>query len=128
VTGTLLVRAMLEDDVQIWGDGSTFKGNDIERFYRYGLLANPSLRIYKPGWTPTSSPSSAAARRCRSGCSRTACRTGTAARRPYSTDANIWGATHEAKALEHLDAGSSRSSRSWACASGTATSRSTPRT
>src|SRR5262249_28375030 len=48
VTGTLLVRAMLEDQVQIWGDGSTFKGNDIERFYRYGLLANPSLRIYKP--------------------------------------------------------------------------------
>ena len=48
VTGTLLVRAMLEDDVLIWGDGSTFKGNDIERFYRYGLLANPSLRIYKP--------------------------------------------------------------------------------
>src|ERR1035441_10435728 len=48
VTGTLLVRAMLEDDVRIWGDGSTFKGNDIERFYRYGLLANPSLRIYKP--------------------------------------------------------------------------------
>src|ERR1700734_3995818 len=48
VTGTLLVRAMLEDDVRIWGDGSTYKGNDIERFYRYGLLANPSLRIYKP--------------------------------------------------------------------------------
>src|ERR1700740_1566508 len=48
VTGTLLVRAMLEDDVQIWGDGSTFKGNDIERFYRYGLLANPRLRVYKP--------------------------------------------------------------------------------
>ena len=48
VTGTLLVRAMLEDDVRIWGDGSTFKGNDIERFYRYGLLANPALRIYKP--------------------------------------------------------------------------------
>src|SRR3981189_3019212 len=48
VTGTLLVRAMLEDNVQIWGDGSTYKGNDIERFYRYGLLANPSLRIYKP--------------------------------------------------------------------------------
>ena len=48
VTGTMLVRAMLDDDVQIWGDGSTYKGNDIERFYRYGLLANPSLRIYKP--------------------------------------------------------------------------------
>src|SRR6202161_240746 len=47
VTGTLLVRAMLDDDVRIWGDGSTYKGNDIERFYRYGLLANPSLRIYK---------------------------------------------------------------------------------
>ena len=48
VTGTLLVRAMLEDGVSIWGDGSTYKGNDIERFYRYGLLANPALRIYKP--------------------------------------------------------------------------------
>ena len=48
VTGTMLVRAMLEDDVSIWGDGSTYKGNDIERFYRYGLLANPNLRIYKP--------------------------------------------------------------------------------
>jgi argininosuccinate synthase len=58
VTGTLLVRAMREDQVDIWGDGSTFKGNDIERFYRYGLLANPGLRIYKP-WLRTSSPSSA---------------------------------------------------------------------
>ena len=48
VTGTMLVRAMHEDGVDIWGDGSTFKGNDIERFYRYGLLANPQLRIYKP--------------------------------------------------------------------------------
>ena len=48
VTGTMLVLAMKEDDVHIWGDGSTFKGNDIERFYRYGLLANPDLRIYKP--------------------------------------------------------------------------------
>src|SRR4029078_3745099 len=48
VTGTLLVVAMKEDDVHVWGDGSTFKGNDIERFYRYGLLANPNLRIYKP--------------------------------------------------------------------------------
>ena len=48
VTGTMLVRAMHDDDVNIWGDGSTFKGNDIERFYRYGLLANPDLRIYKP--------------------------------------------------------------------------------
>jgi argininosuccinate synthase len=48
VTGTMLVNAMKDDDVNIWGDGSTFKGNDIERFYRYGLLANPALKIYKP--------------------------------------------------------------------------------
>ena len=60
----MLVVAMKEDDVHIWGDGSTFKGNDIERFYRYGLLANPSLRIYKPWLDPRSSTSSAAARRC----------------------------------------------------------------
>ena len=63
VTGTLLVRAMLEDDVQIWGDGSTFKGNDIERFYRYGLLANPRCASTSRGWTRPSSPSSAGARR-----------------------------------------------------------------
>jgi hypothetical protein len=66
VTGTMLVAAMKDDDVHIWGDGSTFKGNDIERFYRYGLLANPTLRIYKPWLDQRSSTSSAAARRCRS--------------------------------------------------------------
>ena len=64
VTGTMLVAAMKEDDVHIWGDGSTFKGNDIERFYRYGLLVNPNLKVYKPGSTPLSSTSSAAAPRC----------------------------------------------------------------
>src|SRR5580658_2160881 len=105
VAGTLLVRAMLEDDVQIWGDGSTFKGNDIERFYRYGLLANPSLRIYKPwldagfvgelgGRTEMSQWLLARGLPYRDN-----------AEKAYSTDANIWGATHEAKALEHLDAG-----------------------
>jgi argininosuccinate synthase len=63
VTGTLLVRAMKEDGVDIWGDGSTYKGNDIERFYRYGLLANPRCASTSRGSTPRSSPSSAAARR-----------------------------------------------------------------
>ncbi|NHC46035.1 argininosuccinate synthase [Motilibacter aurantiacus] len=105
VTGTLLVRAMLEDDVQIWGDGSTFKGNDIERFYRYGLLANPSLRIYKP-WLDADFVGELGGR--------TEMSQWLAARglpyrdsveKAYSTDANIWGATHEAKSLEHLDTG-----------------------
>src|SRR5215213_3629323 len=103
VTGTLLVRAMLEDDVQIWGDGSTFKGNDIERFYRYGLLANPGLRIYKP-WLDAEFVTELGGRAEMSQWlvehdlpyrdSR---------EKAYSTDANIWGATHEAKTLEHLD-------------------------
>ena len=105
VTGTLLVRAMLEDDVQIWGDGSTFKGNDIERFYRYGLLANPSLRIYKP-WLDSAFVSELGGRR---EMSEWLAAHGLPYRdseeKAYSTDANIWGATHEAKALERLDAG-----------------------
>jgi argininosuccinate synthase len=105
VTGTMLVRAMLDDDVQIWGDGSTYKGNDIERFYRYGLLANPSLRIYKP-WLDADFVSELGGR--------TEMSEWLLARdlpyrasteKAYSTDANIWGATHEAKALEQLDAG-----------------------
>src|SRR5487761_836675 len=103
VAGTLLVRAMLEDDVQIWGDGSTFKGNDIERFYRYGLLANPSLRVYKP-WLDADFVSELGGRKemsewllARDLPYRTS------AEKAYSTDANIWGATHEAKSLEHLD-------------------------
>ena len=104
VTGTLLVRAMLEDDVQIWGDGSTFKGNDIERFYRYGLLANPALRIYKP-WLDADFVSELGGR---SEMSQWLLAHGLpyrdSAEKAYSTDANIWGATHEAKALEHLDA------------------------
>src|ERR1700710_222054 len=103
VTGTLLVRAMLEDDVQIWGDGSTFKGNDIERFYRYGLLANPELRIYKP-WLDADFVTELGGR---AEMSQWLTEHGLPYRdskeKAYSTDANIWGATHEAKTLEHLD-------------------------
>ncbi len=105
VTGTLLVRAMLEDGVQIWGDGSTFKGNDIERFYRYGLLANPSLRIYKP-WLDADFVNELGGRKEMSEwllAHDLPYRDST--EKAYSTDANIWGATHEAKALEHLDTG-----------------------
>ena len=105
VTGTLLVRAMLEDGVQIWGDGSTYKGNDIERFYRYGLLANPSLRIYKP-WLDSAFVDELGGRQ---EMSEWLVEHGypyrDSAEKAYSTDANIWGATHEAKSLEHLDTG-----------------------
>jgi len=105
VTGTLLVRAMLDDDVQIWGDGSTYKGNDIERFYRYGLLTNPGLRIYKP-WLDADFVGELGGRKEMSewlverGLPYRA-----SAEKAYSTDANIWGATHEAKSLEHLEVG-----------------------
>jgi argininosuccinate synthase len=104
VTGTLLVRAMLEDDVSIWGDGSTYKGNDIERFYRYGLLANPNLRIYKP-WLDADFVSELGGRQEMSEwlvAHQLPYRD--SAEKAYSTDANILGATHEAKQLEHLDA------------------------
>ncbi|WP_448618768.1 argininosuccinate synthase [Geodermatophilus sp. URMC 65] len=105
VTGTLLVRAMLEDDVQIWGDGSTFKGNDIERFYRYGLLANPSLRVYKP-WLDADFVTELGGRKEMSEwLTAHGLPYRDSAEKAYSTDANIWGATHEAKALEHLDTG-----------------------
>ena len=83
VTGTMLVAAMKEDDVNIWGDGSTFKGNDIERFYRYGLLTNPDLKIYKrPGWTSASSTSWAAVRKCPNTCARPASTTRCPPKRP----------------------------------------------
>src|SRR5215218_9700409 len=105
VTGTMLVAAMREDDVNIWGDGSTFKGNDIERFYRYGLLANPNLKIYKPwldqafidelgGRAEMSAYMTAAGFEYRM-----------KSEKAYSTDSNILGATHEAKDLERLDTG-----------------------
>ena len=105
VTGTSLVVAMREDDVNIWGDGSTYKGNDIERFLRYGLLANPNLRIYKPwldqrfidelgGRTEMSEYLIAAGFDYKM-----------SVEKAYSTDSNLLGATHEAKDLEFLDKG-----------------------
>jgi argininosuccinate synthase len=103
VTGTMLVRAMHEDGVDIWGDGSTFKGNDIERFYRYGLLANPDLRIYKP-WLDAAFVSELGGRHEMSQwLTAHGLPYRDSAEKAYSTDANIWGATHEAKTLEHLD-------------------------
>ncbi|WP_285115343.1 argininosuccinate synthase [Leifsonia sp. fls2-241-R2A-40a] len=105
VTGVMLVRAMMEDGVGIWGDGSTYKGNDIERFYRYGLIANPALRIYKP-WLDSAFVEELGGR---TEMSEWLVARGFPYRDPsekaYSTDANIWGATHEAKRLEELDAG-----------------------
>ncbi len=102
VTGTLLVRAMKADNVDIWGDGSTYKGNDIERFYRYGLLANPNLRIYKP-WLDADFVREMGGRSEMSAflaAKKLPYRD--SAEKAYSTDANIWGATHEAKTLEEL--------------------------
>jgi len=105
VTGTLLVRAMKEDGVEIWGDGSTYKGNDIERFYRYGLLANPNLRIYKP-WLDAEFVEELGGRAEMSEwLTARDLPYRASAEKAYSTDANIWGATHEAKKLEHLDTG-----------------------
>src|SRR6202521_910152 len=105
VTGTMLVVAMKEDDVHIWGDGSTFKGNDIERFYRYGLLANPNLRIYKP-WLDQTFIDELGGRKEMSEYMQAA---GLAYKmsveKAYSTDSNMLGATHEAKDLEHLNRG-----------------------
>ena len=105
VTGTMLVAAMKEDGVDIWGDGSTFKGNDIERFYRYGLLVNPALRIYKP-WLDQAFIDELGGRTEMSAFMAEA---GFAykmsAEKAYSTDSNMLGATHEAKDLEQLSSG-----------------------
>jgi argininosuccinate synthase len=105
VTGTMLVVAMREDNVGIWSDGSTFKGNDIERFYRYGLLANPSLRIYKP-WLDEGFIAELGGRKEMSAYLAAAgFEYKMSAEKAYSTDSNILGATHEAKDLEFLDKG-----------------------
>jgi len=105
VTGTMLVVAMREDDVHIWGDGSTFKGNDIERFYRYGLLANPNLKVYKP-WLDARFIAELGGRKEMSEYLAAA---GfdyrMSVEKAYSTDSNLLGATHEAKDLEFLDKG-----------------------
>jgi argininosuccinate synthase len=105
VTGTYLVRAMREDDVHVWGDGSTYKGNDIERFYRYGLLANPQLRIYKPWLDPEFVRELGGRAEMSQWLSERDLPYRDSAEKAYSTDANIWGATHEAKELELLTAG-----------------------
>src|SRR5258707_788945 len=105
VTGTLLVRAMHEDGVDIWGDGSTFKGNDIERFYRYGLLANPDLRIYKP-WLDAEFIDELGGRAEMSAyMTKAGFAYRMSAEKAYSTDSNMLGPTHEAKDLERLDTG-----------------------
>ena len=105
VTGTLLVQAMHADEVDIWGDGSTYKGNDIERFYRYGLMVNEKLRIYKP-WLDEAFVNELGGRTEMSQwlvAHNLPYRDAT--EKAYSTDSNIWGATHEAKLLEQLDSG-----------------------
>ncbi len=105
VTGTMLVAAMHEDNVDIWGDGSTFKGNDIERFYRYGLLMNPNLKIYKP-WLDDRFIQELGGRK---EMSEFMIKSGfdykMSVEKAYSTDSNMLGATHEAKDLEHLNSG-----------------------
>jgi argininosuccinate synthase len=105
VTGTLLVSAMQEDDVNIWGDGSTYKGNDIERFYRYGLLTNPALRIYKP-WLDQQFIDELGGRKEMSEYMQThGFAYKMSVEKAYSTDSNMLGATHEAKDLEYLSTG-----------------------
>jgi argininosuccinate synthase len=105
VTGTVLVKAMQEDGVNIWGDGSTYKGNDIERFYRYGLLANPALRIYKP-WLDQDFVRELGGRKEMSEFLVSKdLPYKMSVEKAYSTDSNIWGATHEAKELEFLNKG-----------------------
>ena len=103
VTGTLLVRAMREDGVEIWGDGSTYKGNDIERFYRYGLLANPNLRVYKP-WLDKDFVQELGGRdEMSQWLQQRKLPYRASQEKAYSTDANMLGATHEAKSLEFLN-------------------------
>src|SRR6516164_1591533 len=105
VTGTMLVVAMREDDVNVWGDGSTFKGNDIERFYRYGLLANPNLRIYKPWLDQRFIEELGGRKEMAEYMNRVGIPYRMGVEKAYSTDSNMLGATHEAKDLEYLDSG-----------------------
>ena len=105
VTGTMLVGAMKEDDVNIWGDGSTYKGNDIERFYRYGLMVNPALRIYKPWLDQTFIDELGGRKEMSELLEKAGLGYRMSKEKAYSTDSNIWGATHEAKDLEYLKNG-----------------------
>ncbi len=105
VTGTMLVNAMKDDDVNIWGDGSTFKGNDIERFYRYGLLANPALKIYKPWLDQRFIDELGGRKEMSEFMQKSGFDYKMSAEKAYSTDSNMLGATHEAKDLEFLNSG-----------------------
>jgi argininosuccinate synthase len=105
VTGTMLVSAMKADDVNIWGDGSTFKGNDIERFYRYGLLTNPSLKIYKPWLDQTFIDELGGRKEMSEFLIANGFDYKMSVEKAYSTDSNMLGATHEAKDLEELSSG-----------------------
>ncbi len=102
VTGTMLVTAMKEDGVNIWGDGSTFKGNDIERFYRYGLLVNPNLQVYKPWLDPAFIDELGGRAEMSAFMEKSGFGYKMSAEKAYSTDSNLLGATHEAKDLEQL--------------------------
>ncbi|MBX6360252.1 argininosuccinate synthase [Pseudacidobacterium ailaaui] len=102
VTGTMLVTAMKEDGVNIWGDGSTFKGNDIERFYRYGLLVNPDLKVYKPWLDPLFIEELGGRAEMSAFLQKSGFSYKMSAEKAYSTDSNLLGATHEAKDLELL--------------------------
>jgi argininosuccinate synthase len=112
VTGTMLVIAMKDDQVDIWGDGSTFKGNDIERFYRYGLLANPHLRIYKPWLDKTFIDELGGRKEMSEYMAKHGFAYKMSVEKAYSTDSNMLGATHEAKDLEQLNTASRSCSRS----------------
>lgn len=105
VTGTMLVRAMAEDEVSIWGDGSTYKGNDIERFYRYGLLVNPNLKIYKPWLDSTFIDELGGRKEMSEFMIKSGFDYKMSVEKAYSTDSNMLGATHEAKDLEFLNSG-----------------------
>ena len=105
VTGTMLVAAMKEDDVNIWGDGSTYKGNDIERFYRYGLLTNPSLKIYKPWLDQLFIDELGGRAEMSEFMTQAGFGYKMSSEKAYSTDSNMLGATHEAKDLEFLNSG-----------------------
>jgi argininosuccinate synthase len=105
VTGTMLVDAMKEDGVDVWGDGSTYKGNDIERFYRYGLMVNPNLRIYKPWLDQAFNDELGGRKEMSELLEKAGLKFHMSKEKAYSTDSNIWGATHEAKDLEFLSNG-----------------------
>lgn len=105
VTGTMLVNAMKQDGVSIWGDGSTYKGNDIERFYRYGLLVQSNLRIYKPWLDKTFVSELGGRKELSDWLMSCGIEYKMSREKAYSTDSNIWGATHEAKKLELLENG-----------------------